>query len=177
MAADSGGYHLPSEAFHHPGPCEVSLIFPPVPHDETSPQWRRECGTDQRDLHELAAFSWTAWRWIRFDFAWFLQCLRLPGIGTLGHADHLQASSGNMGRPIEPGWRKTKRNLATPPLRSGATIVAACRSSYSSSRRANRRASARSCIGIDRCRIGSTSERPFPWFTTDQMHARSRHFG
>ena len=30
-AACWGGYHLPSDACHQPGPCEVSLMFSPSP--------------------------------------------------------------------------------------------------------------------------------------------------
>jgi hypothetical protein len=28
---NSGGYHFPSDANHHPGPCEVSLMSLPLP--------------------------------------------------------------------------------------------------------------------------------------------------
>jgi hypothetical protein len=28
-AGGEGGYHLPSDAIHHPGPCDPSLILPP----------------------------------------------------------------------------------------------------------------------------------------------------
>src|SRR5947209_12218470 len=56
--AELGGYHFPSLAIHHPGPCEVSLIALPLPSVEGR---YPDSGGDAEALRAVPKISAARW--------------------------------------------------------------------------------------------------------------------